>query len=387
MLPLRRRAWPLLLCCALTLVACGGPAPAARAPQVHVISGTATSQQSNLGAQVDPGANLGRTPAPGFRLTGQSGRSHRLSDFRGHVVLLAFVDSRSTTDGLLTAQMLRDAKQLLGTAGAGVQLLAVNANPDATSVQDVRSWSNRNGMSGRWLFLTGTPAQLRHIWKLYHISVEVAPGSGKVTHTDATYVIDAAGRERYLFLTDPNFSGTAPEAHDLARRVASLLPGGASVAPVSTLAGTRATAGALPKAGPFTLPGVGGTAVRVGQGRPRLVAFFATWCHACRQDLQNLDRYAQQARSSGSGLPGVVAVDLRVAEPSNAWVTRFVRQQHVSFPVALDTTGRVSDAYGVTALPYLAAVSGSGRILWRHVGALPTAALEGDVRAALAKAH
>lgn len=95
----------------------------------------------------------------------------------------------------------------------------------------------------------------------------------------------------------------------------------------------------------------------------------------------------QYAAAAGglSGLPDVVAVDLRAAEPSTAWVARFVSQEQLPFAVGLDASGKVSSAYGVTALPFMAVLSAQGKILWRHVGVLPLPELQAQVKAALAR--
>jgi hypothetical protein len=50
--------------------------------------------------------------------------------------------------------------------------------------------------------------------------------------------------------------------------------------------------------------------------------------------------------------------------------------QPLSYPVALDTTGRVADGYGVQDQPWFVLVSASGKILWSHDGWLALSALE-----------
>ena len=55
----------------------------------------------------------------------------------------------------------------------------------------------------------------------------------------------------------------------------------------------------------------------------------------------------------------------------------------LSYPVALDTTGRVADGYGVQDQPWLVLVSASGRALWSHDGWLLPPALIAAVRHAL----
>ncbi len=82
---------------------------------------------------LDTGTALGGVRAPDFRLTNQFGQPVSLSAFRGKVVILAFTDSECTTICPLTTASMVEAKDLLGQAGDQVQLLGIDANPQATS--------------------------------------------------------------------------------------------------------------------------------------------------------------------------------------------------------------------------------------------------------------
>ncbi len=369
-------AWALVGACALALLT------TQVLPRLRPAAADAAAPPLDaLGDPLDPGTVLSPTPAPGFTLTDQFGHTHTLASFRGQPVALAFIDSRCTTTCPLTAQMLTDARAQLGAAGADVQIVAINANPTATTVADVLAWSQSHGMTDRWLFLTGPASELNRLYSAYHISISIEPG-GEITHTDATYLLDAQGRERYLFTTDPNFSGTVPESTNMARRLASLLPGDPPVTPLPQSQTAASTAFLVPA----LLPGGATGQLAVGSpaaGGTRLVDFFATWCTACQADLRTLTQYSSQA--AGRGLPPVVAVDLRVSEPSTQWVASFLQKAAVPFPVGLDETGRVMDAYRITDLPYMAVVATSGKVLWQHTGALPLDQLTGEVAAAVGR--
>jgi cytochrome oxidase Cu insertion factor (SCO1/SenC/PrrC family) len=130
---------------------------------------------------LDPGTSLGGAAAPDFRLTNQFGQQVSLSAFRGKVVILAFTDSECTTVCPLTTMSMVEAKQLLGRAGQNVQLIGIDANPDATAVSDVMAYSRSHAMVNQWDFLTGSPGQLHAVWKAYHIYVQIQ--SGQVDHT------------------------------------------------------------------------------------------------------------------------------------------------------------------------------------------------------------
>ena len=325
---------------------------------------------------VDGGVALGARRAPDFALTDQFGQRVSLSAFRHGAVVLAFIDSRCTTVCPLTAQTLADAKRLMGRAGRGVQLLAVNASPVATSVADVRAWSSSHGMLDRWLFLTGPVSDLKRVWRAYAVSVRVI--DGQVDHTPAVYVIAPGLREAWAFETTGAPSNIPDQAYVVAENLAKALGLHVEPRPPSTLVPVAAVLGAPSGAAAFRLAGFTDrgqrTVVTVGGGHGALVDFFATWCHACAQDLRILNAYAR-LREREPGLPPVIGVDLRIAEPSTAYVRGFLLAHGVDFPVGLDATAAVFDRYGVTALPSNFLVSTGGRILWSHVGLLPLSGL------------
>jgi cytochrome oxidase Cu insertion factor (SCO1/SenC/PrrC family) len=338
---------------------------------------TAAMDNPNL----DLGSSLGELPAPDFRLQNQFGQSMSLSQFRGKVVVLAFEDSECTTVCPLTTQSMLEAKQLLGPAGEKVQLLGIDANPDATSVADVLSYSRAHGLVNQWDFLTGSLAQLKSTWGLYHIAVQIE--QGQIDHTPALYVIDQQGRERKLYLTQMAYSSIGQSAQVLADELSSLLPGHPKVASQQSLA-------SIAVQGPsahLTLASAGtqGGTVALGPGQPHLVMFFATWLSEVsdlKSELVNGNAYVAAARRDG--LPQLVAVDETVVESSAQTVRSYLRNlgTPLNYPVALDTTGRVADGYGVQDQPWFALVSASGKIIWSHDGWLPLPALESAVKRA-----
>jgi cytochrome oxidase Cu insertion factor (SCO1/SenC/PrrC family) len=140
-------------------------------------------------------------PAPDFNLIDQFGNPVTLSSLRGREIVLAFIDSRCTSLCPLTAEIMYDAKARLGsTAASQVALVAINANPTATSIPVIQAWSINHGMLHQWLFLTGTAQQLESVYHLFGIYVQV-DSSGKDVHDPATLIIDANGHERLYFET------------------------------------------------------------------------------------------------------------------------------------------------------------------------------------------
>jgi cytochrome oxidase Cu insertion factor (SCO1/SenC/PrrC family) len=139
--------------------------------------------------------------APDFHLVDQFGHPESLSSLRGREVVLAFIDSRCTSLCPLTANIMYNAKAQLGASAASrVALVAINANPLATSIATVQAWSINHGMLHQWLFLTGTAQQLQAVYHQFGVYVQVN-ASGTDIHDPAMYIIDAGGHERLLFET------------------------------------------------------------------------------------------------------------------------------------------------------------------------------------------
>jgi hypothetical protein len=114
--------------------------------------------------------------------------------------------------------------------------------------------------------------------------------------------------------------------------------------------------------------------------------FFATWLSEVsdlKSELISANAYAAAARRDG--LPQLTAVDETVVEPSAQTVRSYLQKlgTSLSYPVALDTTGRVADGYGVQDQPWFTLVSASGQVLWSHDGWLSPSALESAARHAV----
>ncbi len=355
---------------------------------IAIVSSTSLSSASALASnpELDPGTALSR-PAPDFTLTDQFGKPVSLREFRGKVVILAFNDSECTTICPLTTTAMTDAKAMLGAAGSRVQLLGIDANPKATTVHDVLSYSSLHGLLREWRFLTGSLKHLKRVWASY--GIEVAIERGQVDHTPALFVIGPDGRLRRLYLTQQSYAAVGQLGQLLAQEASRLLPGHPRVR-------SHLSYGREPVTPPSTrvvLPRAGGGTVALGPGQSaHLTLFFATWDREVTRlgaQLQVLNDY--QAAALAAGLPRLMAVDEGSVEPSQAALPAFLRtlRHGLSYPVAVDDSGRVADGYEVQDEPWLVLTSRTGRILWywdvSTSGWLGRRQLIAHVRAALAR--
>jgi cytochrome oxidase Cu insertion factor (SCO1/SenC/PrrC family) len=361
----------------LALAGCGGSGASSGGASSGG-TGPAASPGSSAAAAnptLDLGSPLGGKPAPSIRLENQFGQPMSLAQFRGKVVLLGFVDSQCTTVCPLTTLAMLEAKQMLGAAGDHVQLVGIDANPNAIAVSDVLGYSRAHAMVNRWDFLTGTAAQLKATWKAFNIYARV--DAGQIDHTPALYVIDANGREQKVYLTTMAYSSIAQSAQVVAEDVAGLLPGHPVLSHNQSLA---YISGQTP-AQTVRLPAAAGSRsqVTLGPGQPHLVMFFATWLSeisGLKSQLTGLNAYAQAAQKNH--LPPLTAVDEAVTEPSPDAARTYIQGlgQPLAYPVGLDTTGRVADGYGVQDQPWFVLTSATGKIVWTHDGWLSPSALE-----------
>ena len=209
----------------------------------------------------------------------------------------------------------------------------------------------------------GMLAQLKQVWK-------EAPdrGSGDRSRGDhahaGLFVIDRQGRLSRLYVTQMLYTavpgtGAASGAERL-RFVAGPSVGATDVSYARidpTAPSERAT-----------VPRAGGGTVKLGPGKSaRLFVFFATWdqeTSGLGGELDLLNRY--QAIATRTGLPHLTAVDEASVEPSSTTLSSFLKRlaHPLSYPVALDQSGKLADGYEVLGLPWFVLVSSTGQLLY-----------------------
>jgi cytochrome oxidase Cu insertion factor (SCO1/SenC/PrrC family) len=169
--------------------------------------------------------------APGFTLTDQAGRTMALSDLRGKVVVLEFMDPHCTDICPIVSQEFVDAYHKLGPAARNVAFIAINVNQYHASVASMAAYSRQEALNTipGWHFFTGPVPALKTAWRDYNIAVEAPNPDADIVHTSALYFIDPQGRE--AFLADPMVDHTKKgTAYLPAKQVAQWATGIALVA-------------------------------------------------------------------------------------------------------------------------------------------------------------
>ena len=108
------------------------------------------------------------------------------------------------------------------------------------------------------------------------------------------------------------------------------------------------------------------------RGRPVIVNIWATWCPPCVREMPSLQRVYERYREEGlevlavavDDLPGERQPDGRI----EGLVSRFVDEYGLTFPVAIDPTGRTEQRFGTEFLPTTVLIGRDGRIRTTEVG-------------------
>lgn len=139
-------------------------------------------------------------PAHGFTLTDQQGRPYTLGAQPGQAVALYFGFSHCKDVCPQTLAMLGKARSQAHLDPARLRIVMVTVDPKRDTPAALAAFVKKVGVQAT--AVTGTPAQLRPIYKAYGVAVE--PQKDDIGHTDFVYLIDSNGRLREVF--DPSLS-------------------------------------------------------------------------------------------------------------------------------------------------------------------------------------
>jgi protein SCO1/2 len=211
----RTRLAAALLTLALALAGCsfaGGPQTGTGGSSTAASAAAAPSATGFDGALLPAGLRPRE-----FTLTDQYGRSVALSSLRGRVTILAFLYTASRTTAPLIAQQIRGALDELEPApghSSGVAALAVSVDPAGDTPARVRAFLSEASLTGRLEYLTGSPAQLRAVWRAY-AAVPARAGATAYERSAFVLLLDKAGAPRVEFTLEE----LTPEAlaHDIRR--------------------------------------------------------------------------------------------------------------------------------------------------------------------------
>lgn len=102
------------------------------------------------------------------------------------------------------------------------------------------------------------------------------------------------------------------------------------------------------------------------RGRPVLVAFWATSCAPCVEELPDLIQLYRELRPRGFEM---LAVAMPYDPPLQ--VQNFIRQHAVPYPIAVDVRSEIAQAFGgIDFVPTAFVLDPAGDVVYRQVGRL-----------------
>ena len=119
-----------------------------------------------------------------------------------------------------------------------------------------------------------------------------------------------------------------------------------------------------PAAPDFTLPEPGGSkkSLKDYRGKVVMLAFWATWCEYCREEIPAIESLYRDYK--GKGLE-IVAINIKDKRDD---ALAFIKKNKISYPVLMDPEGEVGLLYGAYATPTVYLIDRKGNVLARQWG-------------------
>lgn len=119
--------------------------------------------------------------------------------------------------------------------------------------------------------------------------------------------------------------------------------------------------GKFEKAPDFTLKDLAGNEVNLSQMAsqgPVLIAFWASWCPSCVNEIPRLNEIQKEYAPQGLKILGVNVQEQKTE------IENFIKDTPIDYTILMDEKGDVSTEYGLTALPVVVFLAKGKEILY-----------------------
>lgn len=101
------------------------------------------------------------------------------------------------------------------------------------------------------------------------------------------------------------------------------------------------------------------------KGKKVILNFWATWCPPCKAEMPHMQEFYKEQKGKNVE---ILAINLTTAEKDPKGIERFVKDYGLTFPILLDSTGEIGDAFQAFTIPTSYLIDTNGIIHKRIVG-------------------
>ena len=110
----------------------------------------------------------------------------------------------------------------------------------------------------------------------------------------------------------------------------------------------------------FTLETVTGEKIALSdvlKEKKVVLDFWASWCPPCVRAISELEEFYSENKDKVE----IIGINIKESKPK---VASFIRKKGISYPVVLDSDGKVAGLYNVRSIPTIVAVDKTGEMLY-----------------------
>jgi cytochrome oxidase Cu insertion factor (SCO1/SenC/PrrC family) len=164
-----------------------------------------TAQMPETPSQSPAGSFAPNNPAdclPASNLIDQHGAKVSLAALKGKPVLIDFIyASCATACPLMTSRFVQIAGKLGGDLGTKVTMVSITIDPEHDHPAQLLDYARtHNADRDGWLMLTGTPADIEAVLRIYRLTREREP-DGAIGHVTTSFLVGADGRQIRMYDT------------------------------------------------------------------------------------------------------------------------------------------------------------------------------------------